>query len=116
MLKEMYLPRFWNKKAYHSLLLLLICFAVALRAVYFNGFIGSDDADYNYASFMLAQGDLSLDSHHSKRLGLILPTALAFKVFGLGEISSVLFSLICSLTNIIIAFAAGKIFFNRNVG
>jgi len=97
-------------------LLLLICFAVVLRAVYFNGFFGSDDIEYNRAAFKLANGDFSLDSHHSKRLGLILPTALAFKVFGFSEVGSVLFLLICSIANIVIAFAAGKIFFDRNVG
>ena len=116
MLKEIYLPCFRNKKAYYSFLLLLICFAVVLRAVYFNGFFGSDDIEYNRAAFKLANGDFSLDSHHSKRLGLILPTALAFKVFGFSEVGSVLFLLICSIANIVIAFAAGKIFFDRNVG
>lgn len=116
MLKEIYLPRFRNKKAYYSFLLLLICFALALRAIYFNGFSGSDDIDYNNTSFNLANGDFSIDSHHSTRLGLILPTALAFKVFGFSEVSSVLFLLICSIANIVIAFAAGKIFFNENVG
>ena len=97
-------------------MLLLICFAVVLRTVYFNGFFGSDDIEYNRAAFKLANGDFSLDSHHSKRLGLILPTALAFKVFGFSEVGSVLFLLICSIANIVIAFAAGKIFFDRNVG
>ena len=116
MLKEIYLPCFRNKKAYYSFLLLLICFAVVLRTVYFNGFFGSDDIEYNRAAFKLANGDFSLDSHHSKRLGLILPTALAFKVFGFSEVGSVLFLLICSIANIVIAFAAGKIFFDRNVG
>jgi len=116
MLKEIYLPCFRNKKAYYSFLLLLICFAVVLRAVYFNGFFGSDDIEYNRAAFKLANGDFSLDSHHSKRLGLILPTALAFKVFGFSEVSSVLFLLICSIANIVIAFTAGTIFFNRDIG
>ncbi|HHT9145438.1 MAG: glycosyltransferase family 39 protein [Candidatus Brocadiaceae bacterium] len=116
MLKEIYLPRFRNKKAYYLFLLLLICFAVVFRAVYFNGFFGSDDIEYSKASFKLANGDFSLDSHHSKRLGLVLPTALAFKVFGFNEVSSVLFLLICSIANIVIAFIAGNIFFNKDVG
>ncbi|MBM4066202.1 MAG: glycosyltransferase family 39 protein [Planctomycetes bacterium] len=116
MLKEIYLPRFPNKKSYYLFLLLLICFAVVLRVVCFNGFFGSDDVEYNKTAFKLANGDFSLDSHHSKRLGLILPTALAFKVFGFSEVSAVLFLLICSAANIVIAFAAGKIFFCENVG
>lgn len=116
MLKEIYLPRFPNKKSYYLFLLLLICFAVVLRVVCFNGFFGSDDVEYNKTAFKLANGDFSLDSHHSKRLGLILPTALAFKVFGFSEVSAALFLLICSIANIVIAFTAGKIFFDRNVG
>ncbi|MBI2472862.1 MAG: glycosyltransferase family 39 protein [Planctomycetes bacterium] len=105
-----------NKKNIYLFLFLIICLAIALRIVYFNGFFGSDDIDYNKASFKLANGIFSLDSHHSKRLGLIIPTALAFKTFGFHEASSVLFLLICSIANITLAFVAGNIFFNRTVG
>jgi len=116
MLKKICLPHLNNKNTYYLFLLLIICFAVVFRVIYFNGFFGSDDIDYNRAAFKLTKGDFFLDSHHSKRLGLILPTALAFKVFGFSEVSAVLFLLICSIANIVIAFTAGKIFFDRNVG
>lgn len=108
--------RITSKKNHYIILFLLICCAVTIRIVYFNGFLGSDDADYNKASFVLSKGDFLINSHHSKRLGLILPTALAFRIFGFSEISSVLFLLLCSVANIVIAYGAGCIFFNKEVG
>lgn len=50
------------------------------------------------------------------RIGLIFPTALFFFLFGINEISAILFPFLCSIGNIILIYYLGELLFNKNVG
>ncbi len=82
----------------HTLVTLIAIFvlAVLVRMICFVGLIGSDDLSYNRAAYALSdETALSQMDHQTSRLGLLLPVAQTFNLFGVNEISSILFPFLC---------------------
>ena len=92
------------------LVLILLC-GLVLRSVFFSGMGTSDDLAYSMYAANIGKG---IDSESvltlSTRLGIIYPTALSYKLFGINDFSSVVFVLITSLASIILIFYFGKLF------
>ncbi|MBI3034758.1 glycosyltransferase family 39 protein [Candidatus Woesearchaeota archaeon] len=100
----------------HGLLLfLIVVFGLVLRLIFFSGMGVSDDLAYSkYAN---SKGiDPASVLTLSTRLGLIYITALSYSLFGINDISSVLFIVLASIGNIILIFYFGKLLFNEKVG
>ena len=74
-----------------QLILSGICvLAIVVRIWCFVGIIGSDDMNYNRNAYALATGTFSpAQNHQMSRLGLVLPVALLFKLFGVSEVTSI---------------------------
>ncbi|MDD5583476.1 MAG: glycosyltransferase family 39 protein [Candidatus Omnitrophica bacterium] len=103
------------------LLLLILAFAFFLRLFFFVGCIGSDDIVHSYSAYKIMLGDWSFregigNPIAALRLGMTLPVALLFTLFGISEVTSVLFPLLCSLSGILLIFYFGKILINEKVG
>lgn len=70
----------------------------AVRLYFFSGFVQTDDAHYSLAAFQLAGGGgLTQANQFGTRLGLLAPTALAYKLFGVSLWATVWFPFLCSL-------------------
>jgi 4-amino-4-deoxy-L-arabinose transferase-like glycosyltransferase len=50
------------------------------------------------------------------RYFVLLPTAFSFMIFGVNDLSAIIFPYIFSLLNIIVVFQLGKIIFNKEIG
>lgn len=82
---------------------ILLCFAAR------PGFLASDDLYYATYANDLANGSFSLaHNHFGNRLGLIAPTAASYLLFGVSEVSSVLWPLLCSLVSIALVFFVAR--------
>src|SRR6266581_2507853 len=103
---------------------MVIWFAVALglaaglRIVSHSGPIGSDDLGYAELAHKLAQGTASVTAYEGApafqlRIGIIAPTALAFRLVGVREWALAIYPLVLSLASILLAFMAGRMFFNE---
>jgi 4-amino-4-deoxy-L-arabinose transferase-like glycosyltransferase len=91
--------------------------ALLLRIINFQGFLGGDDSTYIRDARLLAQGHFIPGSNQwDVRLGIIAPTALALRLFGLHQWSIVLYPLCLSLLSLPLIYFLGKAFCCRQVG
>ena len=101
--------------------ILILLVAVLARAAVFRGFAASDDADYAAAAYEITQGHFppvgeGLPPHYPTRLGVTVPVALCFKLFGVHEWSLLLFPMAMSAASLGLAYALGRVFFSRRAG
>lgn len=103
----------------YALLLLIVLFGLFLRLIFFSGMGISDSLVYSKTANDFNEGrgiDPESTLTLSTRLGLIYPTALSYKLFGINDFSSVLFVLLASIGSIILIFYFGKLLFNEKIG
>lgn len=88
--------------------------AATIRIICFVGLIGSDDLTYNRSAYDIATGAFSTQlSHQRTRIGLLLPVAGMFKVFGVNEQSSIAFSFLYFLMTLGFLIYTGTIYFGK---
>jgi len=85
-----------------------LLFGLSLRAWCFVGWGLPDDSYYAHTAFSLARGRFDLRFGSNYRLGLHLPNALSLRLFGVSDVSFVLFPLACSLATIPLTYWIGK--------
>src|SRR3989338_11089614 len=97
----------------------IVVFGIFLRLVFFSGMDASDSLRYSKTANDINIGkgiDLNGALTLSTRLGLIYPTAFSYKLFGINDISSVLFVLLTSIAMIVLVFYFGRLLFSDRVG
>lgn len=105
-----------NNKYFWCFLLLAIPLAFYMRFVFFSVF-GSDDLAYAKNAFDMANGNFKIQAHpFANRIGLILPVAVLYKLFGVNEYTSIVYPFLCSIAHSILTFVSGILFFNFRVG
>jgi 4-amino-4-deoxy-L-arabinose transferase-like glycosyltransferase len=102
-------------------LLLVVLVGLALRLYGFRGFGATDDAAYAQIAHQIAQGTYRIGSYTGPavfplRIGIIYPTALAFRWLGVSEWSMVSLPFVVSLLSILLAYATATYFFGRRAG
>lgn len=100
----------------HSLILVaIIALAIVLRLIFFTGMKGSDDLQYNYDAYsFLADGINNVPDHLTKvRLLSYVPVSLFFNLFGINELSSILYPFICSMGILLLVYKFGVLLFDR---
>src|SRR3989338_5315326 len=103
----------------YALLLLIVMFGLFLRLIFFSGMGISDSLEYSKTANDINTGkgiDPNSTLSLSTRLGLVLPTAFSYRIFGINNFSSVLFVLLTSIGSIILIFYFGKLLFNEKIG
>lgn len=91
------------------LLASVLVVAVALRALFYTGFFGSDEVTYIMAANNIATGDWHASDYiGATRYGMNLPVALAIHLFGLSEASANLWPFLCSVAEVGIIFAVAR--------
>ena len=96
----------------------IVLFALALRLIFFVGLGFNDDSYYLEFADTIFKG---LPFHPTRyvwsvRIGIYLPVALIWKIFGISEYSTALFFLLCSLSTVIVVYCIGKQLFNAATG
>lgn len=97
--------------ATHTLIwfLLIFCFAGGIRILLYAGVSPSDDLSMaNIAASIVEDGFRLPTSHYALRVGLTVPLAAVFAMFGVGESQLAALPLFFSLLGIGLAFAIGR--------
>lgn len=108
-----------SKKNYWKYLLAIIAFGLVIRLLFPTGLTGSADVGHNYYAYQIYSGSYSPTAetvHYSSRIAYIYPVAFFYRLFGVSEFSSYLFSLLLSLSGILLIYALASFLFNRKVG
>lgn len=83
----------------------VIVFIAVFHAITYNGLDLFDDTDYLYYAWKFLHGQYAFyEDIFSHRLGIIVPSSLAFAVFGVNDFSSILTPLFCSFTTLFIIY------------
>jgi 4-amino-4-deoxy-L-arabinose transferase-like glycosyltransferase len=102
-------------------LVAIVAVAAAIRGLLFRGFVGLDDAEYARFAYEIAHGFFD-PTHYTGpavfplRLGVIVPTALVFKLFGMGERTTVIYPFLVSLAGIVLIYVYAGSLFGRRAG
>lgn len=95
----------------------IVAVGIALRLVFYGGFLLSDDAAYVERALGLAYGELTPPSaHFEARLGLVGPTALIFAFVGASQRTLAAFPFLCSVASLFLAYRFGRDFAGERVG
>jgi len=103
------------------ILLLILLIAVFLRVKLYTGFIPLDDAEYAKIAFQISQGTFSRQDYAGPpvfplRIGIVLPTAFLFRIFGPSEWSMAIYPLALSLSILVLVFFFTSRLFNYFAG
>jgi 4-amino-4-deoxy-L-arabinose transferase-like glycosyltransferase len=110
--------RVFNQKYY---LYYIVFAAIIVRIIFSFGHIFSDDAYFDYLSYTFYTGEFAKDyigyPHTPLRILVFALTALAFSIFGTNEFATMVFPMIFSIGNILLAyFFAKEITKSENTG
>ena len=98
-------------------LLAVLLAAIAVRALGYSGFLGSDEVTYTEAAFKLLNGDWRVDPYAgAHRYGVNAPVALSAALFGQNEFGAAFWSLFCSVAEVGLVAAFGVRWFGVRVG
>ena len=101
----------------YYLLGLIFVAAIFLRILVFSGYVGGDDAAYSARAYAYSVSDFSTPyDHWGSRHGIVLPTAIAYNVFGVHDLSTVLAPFAFSLATVILAYMLGRRLFDTETG
>ncbi len=100
------------------LLTLIVILGLFLRIFFFNGVGISDSLEYSRYAHAMSTGNFPPKEydHGIGRIGLIMPVSLSYYLFGVNEVSSVLFTLLTSIGEIILIFFFAKLLFDEKTG
>ena len=91
--------------------------AIALRLAFMGGIMGSDDLSLASLALRLLDDGWRLPlGHYEARMGLILPLAGIFSIFGVGIAQLVAIPFLASLLGLLFAFLIGRRLFGPSVG
>lgn len=99
----------------------LVVLAAAIRVYLFRGYVGLDDAEYARFAERFARGPLRSASYTGPavfplRVGIIIPTGVLFRLFGVSDWTMVAYPLLLSLAGIVLAFVCARSLFGRGAG
>jgi 4-amino-4-deoxy-L-arabinose transferase-like glycosyltransferase len=98
-------------------LIFILGVAAALRVFFFTGYHGQDDIHYIRRAFELSQGGFTPPaSHWATRIGLVGPTALFYRAFGVSPLTTNAFPFLCSLLSVVAAFVLGRRLYDARSG
>ena len=102
-------------------LLLIVVLATALRVKFYVGFVPTDDAEYAKIAYQMSQGEFDRASYDGPavsplRTGIVLPTALMFKLFGPSEWTMAAYPCLISILLVLLIFAFTASIFNPTAG
>jgi 4-amino-4-deoxy-L-arabinose transferase-like glycosyltransferase len=108
----------FNHKRPEILLLCILLFAACVRGLLFTGTWSADSLAYAYHAYLIEQGKFTLTAYvHALRFALLLPVSFCYWLFGVHELSTVLYPFLCSLSSIVLIYYLGRFWFaDRTAG
>lgn len=95
----------------------ILIVAAVIRLAFFTGYHGFDDVYYIRRAYALSQGVFTPpDTHWAARIGLVGPTAIGYRLFGVALWSTVLTPFCCSLLSVVVAALLGRRLYGEKVG
>lgn len=105
-----------NKKDWLPLLVILAG-ALAIRLVFFTGMVRGDALNYAHAAYELVQGRSPFGVWvGATRIGLVLPVAGLYALFGANQVTTLLFPMAASLASVVFVFLIARMFSNQAGG
>ncbi len=110
-----------DRRAHFAALAAIMAMCTALRFMLFGGYAGLDDGEYARIAHWIVNGTFSLQEYGGPpvfplRTGLVLPTALVFRAFGIGEWSMVLYPFALSVLALGLVYVCAAQFFGQRAG
>jgi 4-amino-4-deoxy-L-arabinose transferase-like glycosyltransferase len=111
-----------------AIFIAILLIALGLRLYCFHGYWGVDDGEYALLANAMAKGNFTEfvnenyirhyngPAHLPFRVGLIVPLAAIFRVFGVTEFTFVSYPLAISMLSTVLAFCTGRLLFGVNAG
>lgn len=91
--------------------------ALLVRLVFLVGMTGSDDLHYAKQAQAMSEGRFIPGNYFANfRVGLIVPTALAYRLFGISTTTTIWFVMLCSLLGTLVAILLGRELFGTSAG
>ncbi len=90
----------------YFILAAFILFTIAHHGYAFFGHYGFDDLHYARLANALLHGEIDYTDHYSYRFAILIPTALAYALFGVNDFASALPPLLCTFLILYLVFAA----------
>lgn len=107
----------------HAIVLLavILVLSAAVRVYAFRGYSGLDDAEYARFAHLLASGmpfpaDYTGPAVFPVRVGMIVPTAFFYRLFGVTEWTMVVYPFVMSLAGILLVYWCASLFFGVGAG
>ncbi len=98
----------WSYSDWVALLLLLVATCL-VRLVFYTGALGSDEVVYTQQALAILNGEWATSGYiGALRYGINLPVAAMMALFGVNEFSANLWSLLCSLGEVIVVFVLAR--------
>jgi 4-amino-4-deoxy-L-arabinose transferase-like glycosyltransferase len=95
----------------------VLAVALVLRLVFFTGMVRGDALSYTHAAYYLSQGVFDLGAWEGmSRLGLYLPVAILFRLFGPSEFATLSFPMLSSLASGVFVYLIAKMFGGKSAG
>jgi 4-amino-4-deoxy-L-arabinose transferase-like glycosyltransferase len=93
----------------------IMLLGLVLRLSVFAGIAAYDDLWYIQSALQIINGEKLVINHWTTRLGIILPAAVALKVFGISEWSVIVYPLILSIAQIGLVYLMGLFLFDQTI-
>ncbi len=111
----------WSSRRLLAALIGIVAVSAAIRAYLFRGYVGLDDAEYAHLAYQLAYGSFHSAAYTGPvvfplRIGVIMPTAILFRVFGVHEWTMVLYPFIVSVLSIALIYLCTSLWFGQAAG
>ncbi|HZE98006.1 MAG TPA: glycosyltransferase family 39 protein [Planctomycetota bacterium] len=97
-------------------LILLIIAAAGLRAFCFTGLQIGDDIVYSHVAEHRLSGDPDITNTQGARTGFMLAIVTSYAIFGPGEVSLVLYNVLCSIALVGVLFLLARKLFGEAAG
>ena len=100
-----------------SPLTVVLAVALVLRLVFFTGMVRSDALNYAHAAYYLSREVFDLNAWVGmSRLGVFIPVAILYSLFGPGDFVTLLYPMITSLASIVFVYLIAKMFGGEGAG
>ena len=114
-----YSSDFYSRHAWLVALAIILLLALALRLIFYTGVLDSDVIEYAYYAYGASHGDFQFTTAPREiqfRLALYLPLALLYYLFGVSELSTIVYGFLASMVGVLLIYGIARLQANESAG